>query len=170
MPIFEPGDAPTSTWGGTMIGIPRNCEKPKASWKLIEFLYFSDAGIAARRKYSTILPPVITAWDDPIYQRGDPYFGGQQVDQLFIELAKELPARYVTPATSTAGVGADQGRDRRGGFVENAAATTLPARRPVPHVAGAGRGRRPAAHRPREVRRMNRQSATAEVPRHPRTA
>ena len=103
MPVFEPGDAPTSTWGGTMIGIPRNAKDPKASWQLIEFLYFSDAGIAARRKYTTILPPVITAWNDPIYRRGDPYFGGQQVDKLFIELAKELPARYVTPATSTAG-------------------------------------------------------------------
>jgi hypothetical protein len=46
---------------------------------------------------------VIAAWEDPIYRRGDPYFGGQQIDLLFIELARELPARYVTPATSTAG-------------------------------------------------------------------
>jgi arabinosaccharide transport system substrate-binding protein len=103
MPIFEPGDARTATWGGTMIGIPRNAKDPRASWELIEFLYFSDAGIAARRKYTSILPPVITAWNDPIYRRGDPFFGGQQIDLLFIELAKELPARYVTPATSTAG-------------------------------------------------------------------
>ena len=40
--------------------------------------------------------------DDPIYQRPDPYFGGQQTDLLFIEMAKELPARYITPATAIA--------------------------------------------------------------------
>ncbi|HEY7120190.1 MAG TPA: hypothetical protein VH475_26620, partial [Tepidisphaeraceae bacterium] len=102
MPVFEPGDARTATWGGTMIGIPRNARDPQASWKLVEFLYLSKEGVAARRRYSNILPPVITMWDDPVYQRRDPYFGGQQIDLLYIELAKELPARYVTPATSTA--------------------------------------------------------------------
>jgi arabinosaccharide transport system substrate-binding protein len=102
LPIFETGDSPTSTWGGTMIGIPRNCKDPEASWKLIEFLYFSREGIAARRRYTSILPPVITMWDDPIYQRPDPYFGGQHVDRLLIELANQIPERYVTPATAMA--------------------------------------------------------------------
>jgi len=84
------------------MGIPRNARDPEMSWRLIEFLYFSREGIAARRKYSSILPPVTTLWDDPVYRRPDPYFGGQQVDLLFIEMAKELPARYVTPATPMA--------------------------------------------------------------------
>jgi arabinosaccharide transport system substrate-binding protein len=119
MPIFEPGDSRTSTWGGTMIGIPRKAKDPRASWELIEFLYFSDAGIAARRKYSSILPPVITSWNDPIYQRADPYFGGQQVDRLFIDLAKELPARYVTPATSTAGAALTKVVIDAAAYVEN---------------------------------------------------
>jgi len=102
MPIFEPGDARTATWGGTMMGIPRNCRNPELSWKLIEFLYLSKEGLAARRQYSSILPPVITLWNDPVYQRGDAYFGGQQTDLLYIEMAKELPARYITPATAIA--------------------------------------------------------------------
>jgi len=102
MPVFEAGDARTATWGGTMIGIPRNCRDPEASWRLIEFLYFGPEGLAARRRASAILPPVMTAWDDPAYGRADAYFGGQRVDQLYIELAKELPERYVTPATAIA--------------------------------------------------------------------
>lgn len=102
MPIFDAGDSRTATWGGTMMGIPRNCKDPQAAWRLIEFLYFSKQGVDARRKYTSILPPVITLWDDPSYQRADPYFGGQKTDQLFIEMAKELPARYVTPATALA--------------------------------------------------------------------
>jgi arabinosaccharide transport system substrate-binding protein len=102
LPVFEPGDSRTATWGGTMMGIPRRCKDPEAAWKLIEFLYFSKEGVDARRKYTSILPPVITLWDDPIYRRGDPYFGGQQTDLLMIELAKDLPERYATPATAIA--------------------------------------------------------------------
>lgn len=102
MPIFETGDSRTATWGGTMIGIPRKSKHPKEAWKLIELLYFSKQGIEARRKYSSILPPVMTLWSDPAYEQPDPYFGGQKVDRLFIELARELPQRYVTPATTLA--------------------------------------------------------------------
>src|SRR5581483_2058886 len=36
LPKFDPTDAPTASWGGTMIGIPRDCRDPEASWKLIE--------------------------------------------------------------------------------------------------------------------------------------
>jgi arabinosaccharide transport system substrate-binding protein len=102
LPVFEAGDARTATWGGSMIGIPRNCKDPESAWKLIEHLYFSKEGLDARRQYTSILPPVITLWDDPVYQRPDPYFGGQQTDRLLIELAKELPERYVTPASAIA--------------------------------------------------------------------
>lgn len=100
LPVFEPGDAPTSTWGGTMIAIPRNAKDPQRSWELIELLYFSPEGLAARRRHSGILPPVMTLWDDPIYARADPYFGGQQGDRMFIELARQIPARQVTASTS----------------------------------------------------------------------
>jgi hypothetical protein len=48
LPRFDPEDHPTSTWGGTMIGIPRNCRDPEASWDLLKFLYFSPECLAAR--------------------------------------------------------------------------------------------------------------------------
>lgn len=102
MPVFEAGDAQTATWGGTMIGIPRRCKDPELSWKLIEFLYFSRPAIEARRRYSSVLPPIKTMWDDPVYQQGDPYFSGQKTGKLLIEMARQLPERYVTPATTMA--------------------------------------------------------------------
>jgi len=100
LPVFDPGDAPTATWGGTMIGIPRMAKNPDASWKLIEFLYFSPQGIEARREYTKILPPIVSLWNDPIYQREDPYFGGQKVEQLFVRLAAQIPTRTISPATT----------------------------------------------------------------------
>ena len=50
LPRFNTADAPTSTWGGTMIGVSRACKHPDDAWKLIEFLNFSDAGLENLRQ------------------------------------------------------------------------------------------------------------------------
>jgi arabinosaccharide transport system substrate-binding protein len=102
LPIFDPGDKPTGTWGGTMIGITKGCENPKEAWRLIEKLYFSKEGLESRRKVSDVLPPVISLWDDPVYHQPDPYFGGQYANEMLIDLARDIPIRYVTPATNLA--------------------------------------------------------------------
>ena len=110
LPKFDPTDAPTSTWGGTMMGITKACRNPNAAWKLIEFLYFSDEGLEARRKISDILPPVISAWNSPRYHQPDPYFydandpKGQKSAELYIELARQVPERDQTPASTIAAV------------------------------------------------------------------
>ncbi len=100
LPRFDPTDARTGTWGGTMIGIPRRAADPEASWELLKFLYFSEEGLAARQRVTMILPPVRSHWSSPVYHQPDPFFGGQKVDALFIDLADEIPPRYVTPFTS----------------------------------------------------------------------
>ncbi len=69
---------------------------------MIEKLYFSKEGLASRRKHSDVIPPVKSMWDDFSYHQPDPYFGGQMANELFIELAREIPIRYVTPATGLA--------------------------------------------------------------------
>jgi ABC-type glycerol-3-phosphate transport system substrate-binding protein len=119
LPIFEPGDARTATWGGTMMGIPRTCPRPKDAWKLIELFYFSEEGLRARLRETNILPPVVEQWNDAVYQRADPYFGGQQVDKLFVELAHEIPSRYVTPATTFASTTLSAVMDRARAYVED---------------------------------------------------
>lgn len=99
LPIFEPGDARTATYGGTMLGIPKRCKDPEAAWKLAQHLYLSKEGVAALRKYTDILPPVMELWDDPHYHQPDPYYGGQKIGEMFVDLADEIPERHVTPAT-----------------------------------------------------------------------
>jgi arabinosaccharide transport system substrate-binding protein len=102
LPIFEAGDAPTSTWGGTMIGIPRQAKDPQASWKLLEYLCLSRDAAMARQEHSLIIPPLRRFWSEPMYQSADAYFGGQHVEQLYISLADQIPARYMTPFSLTA--------------------------------------------------------------------
>ena len=99
LPVFEPGDARTSTWGGTMAGIPRHANDPDASWRLIEFMYLSDQAREIRRAESSILPPLPEEFDRPEYRRPDPFFGGQPVDAMYAELAAEIPERFVSPLT-----------------------------------------------------------------------
>ncbi|HTL31349.1 MAG TPA: hypothetical protein VL282_19100, partial [Tepidisphaeraceae bacterium] len=102
LPRFNPDDARTASWGGTMIGIPKMAKDPKASFKLAQFLYLTPEAIDARRGVDDILPPVKAMWDDPIYQEPDPFYGGQKIGALYVELARELPPRLVTPFTSIA--------------------------------------------------------------------
>jgi ABC-type glycerol-3-phosphate transport system substrate-binding protein len=98
LPRFEADDAPTSTWGGTMIGIPRACAHPDHAWNLLEFLYLSPEGISARlARGSDILPALPQVWSWPEYHQADPYFGGQKVDELLVNLAGQIPQRDITP-------------------------------------------------------------------------
>jgi arabinosaccharide transport system substrate-binding protein len=102
LPRFDSDDAPTATWGGTMAGIPRRCKDPQAAWNLLTFLYSSHQGVEARWRQTMILPPVIDLWDEPIFHQPSPYFSGQKVGELYIDLAKQMPRRYVTPFTAIA--------------------------------------------------------------------
>ncbi|HMO25324.1 MAG TPA: extracellular solute-binding protein [Tepidisphaeraceae bacterium] len=104
MPLPKFPDSPyrTSTWGGTMIGIPRNSANPELAWKLIEILYLRPEGMLDTMRNTYILPPVTTLWDDPINTELDPFYSGQAVRALNVQLAQELPARYVSPASTVA--------------------------------------------------------------------
>jgi arabinosaccharide transport system substrate-binding protein len=102
LPRFEPSDAPTGTWGGTMIGITRGSQNKAAAWELLKHLYLSDEGLAQRQRVTDVLPAVKAWWDSPSYHAGDPYFGGQKIEELYINLARQLPARHVTPMTPIA--------------------------------------------------------------------
>lgn len=99
LPVFDPTDAPTSTWGGTCMSIPRGVKDPKAAWKLIEKLWLDPQAQAFHRKYSAIIPPVVDSWKEPGFHNPDPLFGGQKVESKLIELAPRIPPRNVTPFT-----------------------------------------------------------------------
>ncbi len=92
--VPDVSDAPTSTWGGTMIGITRSCKRPDDAWKLIEFLDFSEAGLESRAMDANSLPPLRDHWDRTFFHQPDPMFGGQKTFELYIELADQVPPRH----------------------------------------------------------------------------
>lgn len=102
LPRFSEGDAPTSTWGGTCTIIPRTCPDPELAFAAIERCFYSREACDARLAINSMLPPLPELWDHPLLHRDDPLFGGQRINELFIELAAHLPQRVMTPATSLA--------------------------------------------------------------------
>jgi arabinosaccharide transport system substrate-binding protein len=103
MPVFDPTDKPTSTWGGTMMGITKACKNKELAWELVQYLYFSKDGFDSRRQFTEILPPIKEMWANPVFHQPDPFLGGQKGQELFTELAPQIPPRYVTPATGVVG-------------------------------------------------------------------
>lgn len=102
LPVWEPGDARTTTTGGTMAAIPKNAADPEASWKLIEQFYLSDAGLKARAENSDVLPPDKRGWSAARYHQPDPLFSGAKPHELLMELAGEFPAYHATPFSGAA--------------------------------------------------------------------
>lgn len=95
LPRFDESDCPTSTWGGTMVAIPRGCQDVDSAWQALKFLTTSNTN------YDT-LPALKSAWNNPGFHQPDPFFSNERVGELEIKLAGELPNRIITPFTTIA--------------------------------------------------------------------
>ncbi len=105
LPVFAPGDAPTSTAGGTMIGITRACRDPERAWAVIERLYLSQAGLEARLARSAIMPALPEQWAPYASAPEDPFCPGQRTGAIFAALAPLVPPRHAGPAAVFAHAG-----------------------------------------------------------------
>jgi ABC-type glycerol-3-phosphate transport system substrate-binding protein len=102
LPTFRSvDDAPTSTMGGTMVGICKSSAHPQAAWKLLESTYLGPEAHRARVAMgSRILPAVREYWNDRAYHGPDPFFAGKQnIGDLYVTLAHQIPERVMTPYT-----------------------------------------------------------------------
>lgn len=106
MPMPRWPDSPyrTSTFGGSMVGIPRDARDPELSWRYIETTYLSQASAKARAEGTYVVPAVPELWDQSTADVPDPYYGGQAVRRMVFDLAADVPPRYVSPTSSVAEV------------------------------------------------------------------
>lgn len=95
LPRFSEGDAPTATWGGTMLAIPANVANPAAAWRLAKFVATSDAALAGRLRVTSTLPAIPDRWDRSGGNEG--YFTAPP-RETFAALAAEIPA--LQPSTA----------------------------------------------------------------------
>ncbi|MCC5842678.1 MAG: extracellular solute-binding protein [Verrucomicrobia bacterium] len=97
LPAWERGGNRTSAIGGTMISIPARASDPDAAWEFAKKLYL-DKDIA-REMYqeSLIVSPVMDHWEDAVYDEPVPFYSGQPVGRLYLEVAPAIPPRAPSP-------------------------------------------------------------------------
>ncbi len=102
MPAWEPGGRRTSVWGGTMLGIPKTTRDFERAWGFAKHLYLSDELARALYTNNDIITPVMSHWDDPIFDEPDPYFSGQAKGRMYIDQAPDVPRRSGSAYAETA--------------------------------------------------------------------
>jgi arabinosaccharide transport system substrate-binding protein len=91
LPAWEPGGRRTSTLGGTLMAVPKQGRDPRRAFELATHLYFNEALLIERFRKQTIVPPLHTLYDHPVFDEPVPFFQDQPVGRLLTELAREVP-------------------------------------------------------------------------------
>lgn len=97
LPVWREGGRRTSTWGGTMYGITKQCKNIELAWSFIRHICTGDETFANRFRKTTIIPPMQSAWTNPIFSVEDPYFGGQALGRMLTDLGNEVPTFHLNP-------------------------------------------------------------------------
>lgn len=87
----------TSSYGGQGLLIYSRSAQAEAAWNFIDFVLNDVEGSVARFVHDNAFPAFMPAWDDPRLFEPDPYFGGQAIGALMVELADELPFQRQHP-------------------------------------------------------------------------
>ena len=94
MPAFTAYCSRAGSGGGSSYYIPETSTNPEAAWALIKFLNLDPANNAAIFAHADIFPAVFSAYNEPVFEEADPYFGDQQTRAFFAEVAKVSPKDY----------------------------------------------------------------------------
>jgi len=96
LPRFESSDAPTATWGGTMVGIPRDTPDLPRALELLKFIATDPTVLAARLQRTSVIPPLPALWRQTAIDQPDPFFGGESINAMYIGLAAQAPREIIT--------------------------------------------------------------------------
>lgn len=93
LPYYKKGGPRTSSWGGSFMAIPKtSAAKADMLYPIMEYMQYDASAIKVRFQQTDMLPPFASVWNDEIFKKPDPRFGGQKVGELLTTLAKEIPS------------------------------------------------------------------------------
>ncbi|MDR0599295.1 MAG: extracellular solute-binding protein [Treponema sp.] len=96
-----PGNLPFSNVGGSFCAVPAQSKRKEEAWAFIEYMLASRKGQNDIFSAVDYFPALKTAWEDPIYEESDPYFGGQKTRALWKRMAAELDKPVYTTIMDT---------------------------------------------------------------------
>jgi lactose/L-arabinose transport system substrate-binding protein len=91
LPAWKPGGSRAANDGGSALAIFQQSNNKSAAWNYIQYhLGRADVQIQIYAK-TDLFPGLQSAYRTPLFKEGDPYFGGQKVRQLFVDISKKIP-------------------------------------------------------------------------------
>jgi len=93
---------PLQNWGGSFMAIPEASQNKEAAWAFIEYALATEKAQNQMFVAVDYFPAYKSAWDNPLYQDSDFYFGGQKTRALWTEIANSPGKVFTTPMDSAA--------------------------------------------------------------------
>lgn len=95
LPTFSGSPSRTSNDGGSQLTVWNTSKNKDAAWAYIQFHLAQPDSALQLYKTTDFFPALMSLYRDPVFTQGDPYFGGQRVNQMYSQLAKAIPAGTV---------------------------------------------------------------------------
>ena len=95
MPAMAEGQVRASNDGGSTLAIPDKSENKDAAWAFVEFMLADRDNQLKQFAYSGFTPSLETTYDDPIFNQPDPFFAGQPTGEIYLDVAKQIPAAHI---------------------------------------------------------------------------
>ncbi|HEX2034118.1 MAG TPA: extracellular solute-binding protein [Chloroflexota bacterium] len=99
LPVWARDGKPrrTSCAGGTGNCILKSSKYQEEAWSTLKFFMLDPQNAARRYEMINLFPPVKDAFKDPRLHVREDFFGGQDLGQLFQDLAPDVPPQYQHP-------------------------------------------------------------------------
>jgi lactose/L-arabinose transport system substrate-binding protein len=91
LPAWTRGGSRAANDGGSALAVFNQSANKTAAWNYIQYhLGRADVQVQIYAK-TDLFPGLQSAYRTPLFKAGDPYFGGQRVRELFVDIAKKIP-------------------------------------------------------------------------------
>ena len=89
--------APTATWGGTGVSVPRSSPHADMAADFVVWEHFTPAAVLADFKYRQVWPTLKKAWSSPELTAPIDWFNGQKAGDVIEQVAGDIPKWYNSP-------------------------------------------------------------------------
>lgn len=102
IPNFEKGGKRVSYAGGASLAIPSQSKNGELAWEFIKNAVATKENQVMMYKKYDLFPSYLPAFEDEYFKKGDPYFAGQKVSELFADMVPLINKKYGTEDDSEA--------------------------------------------------------------------
>ncbi|MFC0051938.1 ABC transporter substrate-binding protein [Streptomyces actinomycinicus] len=90
LPQWKPGENRVGNAGGSATAVLKGCKSPEAAWEFAHWLSTDKKAYGGLVTKAALYPAATELLSLPQLNRGDPYFGGQNIYKVFAEAAPKV--------------------------------------------------------------------------------